>query len=418
MLLLFTDPKCAPCNALLPEIGTWQREHADRLTVAVVSRGDADANRAKSTEHGLKNVLLQQDREVSEAYQEAGTPGAVVVRPDGTIGSALAAGADAIRALVARTVGSKAAAHVPAPAVHPHVHSSNGDGTAAAATGRPSVVIGDPAPPVRLRDLKGRTVNLAGFRGSRTAVLFWNPGCGFCGQMLDDLKRWEADPPEGAPKVLIVSTGDAEANRAMGLRSTVVLEPAFEVGYSFGANGTPSAILVDEEGKIASELAVGGPAVLALLGAAQTQAVTNGGAPAGAKPGDPAPHVELPALDGRTMRLADFRGRDTLVLFWNPGCSFCARMLTDLRAWDADIPRAAPGLLVIATGTPETTREMRLRSPVLLDPDFSVASKFGANGTPMAVLVDAKGTIASDVVAGADAVLALARGETQAQERR
>jgi hypothetical protein len=50
-----------------------------------------------------------------------------------------------------------------------------------------------------------------------------------------------------------------------------------------------------------------------------------------------------------------------------------------------------------------------LRSPVLLDPDFKVAWTFGANGTPMAVLVDEEGQIASEVAAGAEAVLALAR---------
>jgi hypothetical protein len=38
------------------------------------------------------------------------------------------------------------------------------------------------------------------------------------------------------------------------------------VGRLFGATGTPMGVLVDAEGKIASELAVGAPAVLALAG--------------------------------------------------------------------------------------------------------------------------------------------------------
>ena len=54
---------------------------------------------------------------------------------------------------------------------------------------------------------------------------------------------------------------------------------------------------------------------------------------------------------------------------------------------------------------------MGLRSPVLLDQGFSVGSAFGASGTPSAVLVDAKGNIASDVAVGAQAVLALAQGD-------
>ena len=58
---------------------------------------------------------------------------------------------------------------------------------------------------------------------------------------------------------------------------------------------------------------------------------------------------------------------------------------------------------------------MRLRSPVVLDErGISVGSKFGAGGTPMAVLVDAEGKIASELAAGAPAVLELAirLGET------
>jgi len=90
--------------------------------------------------------------------------------------------------------------------------------------------------------------------------------------MLDDLKTLESDPPERAPEILVVSAGTAEDNRAMGLRSTVVLDQGFSVGSAFGASGTPSAVLVDSEGKVASEVAVGAPAVLGLAGASQTEA--------------------------------------------------------------------------------------------------------------------------------------------------
>jgi thiol-disulfide isomerase/thioredoxin len=112
--------------------------------------------------------------------------------------------------------------------------------------------------------------NLADFRGEKTLVLLWNPGCGLCQRMLDDLKRWEANPPEAAPNLLVVSAGTAEANTEMGLGSPVVLDEQFAIGSTFGASGTPSAVLVDEEGKVASELAVGAPAVLTLAGASQS----------------------------------------------------------------------------------------------------------------------------------------------------
>lgn len=70
----------------------------------------------------------------------------------------------------------------------------------------------------------------------------------------------------------------------------------------------------------------------------------------------------------------------------------------------------APKILVVSTGTIEENVTMGLRSPVVLDSTFATAQSFGATGTPMAVLVDARGNIASETVAGADMVLALARG--------
>src|SRR5919197_1557611 len=143
--------------------------------------------------------------------------------------------------------------------------AAGGSRKGAAAPAPPSgPAIGEPAPALALPDLTGKTVDLADFRGRPTLVLFWSPRCGFCQQMLDDLKAWEAHPPEGAPQLLVVSTGSVEENRAQGLRSPVVLDQSFAVGNAFGADGTPQAVLVDAEGRIASTLAAGAPDVLAL----------------------------------------------------------------------------------------------------------------------------------------------------------
>jgi len=416
VLLAFTDPNCVPCNALLPELGAWQRNHSATLLVVPVSRGTPDENRPKTAEHGLINVLLQEDREVAEAYEADGTPSAVVVRSDGTVGSPVAAGAEAIRALVARTVGGSAPPQAPAPATQATPAASpngsrNGAAAAEPAPAPPAVTlrVGDPAPAVRLRDLRGRTVNLAGFRGSETVVLFWDPGCGFCSQILEDVKAWEADPPEDAPKLLLVSTDSTEANEAMGLRSSVLLDSGFDVGNSFGAPGMPTAIRIDRDGRVASDLAVGGPQVLALLGleGAEPQAP-----PPAAARGDEAPGFELPNLDGSTVRLADYRGKEALLVFWNPGCGFCSRMVDDLNGWLGERPPDAPEVLLVSTGTPEANREMGIRTDaIVLDDAFTVGASFGASGTPMGILVDAEGRIASDVAGGAPAVLGLARGE-------
>jgi thiol-disulfide isomerase/thioredoxin len=102
--------------------------------------------------------------------------------------------------------------------------------------------MGEPAPELSLEDLEGNTVSLQDFRGKETLVLFWNPGCGFCQQMLPDIREWEKEMPEDAPGLLFVSAGTREANEVMGLDSPVVVDRNFAVGRAFGASGTPSAV--------------------------------------------------------------------------------------------------------------------------------------------------------------------------------
>jgi peroxiredoxin len=251
VLLLFTDPSCGPCSTLMPEVALWQREHAARLSVVLVSRGEVKKNRALKREHGVTHILLQKDREVATQYEAYGTPSAVLVRPDGTIGSPPASGADAITSLIASTVKPPQPAQIAPP--------------------RKVVQKGDPAPAFSLNDLDGKPVQSDDLRGKPSLLLFWNPGCGFCQRMLGQLKAWEASPPPDAPQLILISSGTVEDNRAMGIRSPILLDQGFSTGHAFGAGGTPSAILVDAKGKIASEVAIGAPDVLALAAAKQQQ---------------------------------------------------------------------------------------------------------------------------------------------------
>lgn len=101
LLLLFADPGCGPCRALLPEVKEWQDTLASNLIIVIISRGKQEDNMLEANAHGLQHVLLQKDYEIGDLYGVYGTPSAVFVRPDGTLGSTPAGGRDAIRGLVA-----------------------------------------------------------------------------------------------------------------------------------------------------------------------------------------------------------------------------------------------------------------------------------------------------------------------------
>jgi hypothetical protein len=174
VLLLFTDLNCGPCTSLLPEIGRWQHRHAEKLTISLIRRGTPEENRTKSSERGVISVLLQEDWEVSEAYQVNGIPSAVLVNPEGTIGSPLAAGPEAVKALVRQTVGAPDQEELPVQPTAPQSASQRTPGLelpmqptaqgepcpncgkvhAAAPTVTAGREIGEPAPELRLADLE------------------------------------------------------------------------------------------------------------------------------------------------------------------------------------------------------------------------------------------------------------------------
>ncbi len=237
VLLVFSDANCAACEALLPDVAMWQRAHGARLTVAIIASGSVDASRAKAAAHGLAHVLVQdQARAVSELFKVRVTPSAVLVK-DGVVASATAEGPDAIRDLVfGLTLPDR-------------------------------VSRGGAAPSLQLRDLDGQSLDIAAAPGRTRALLFWNPTCGYCSAMLKDLQSWERVKPRTAPELVVVSAGSIDANRDQRFRSRVVIDPVFGAAKVFGASGTPSAVIIDEQGRVASDVAVGAPAVLSLLGA-------------------------------------------------------------------------------------------------------------------------------------------------------
>lgn len=129
VLLVFADPECLVCDELLPEVAAWQARKASSLSVAIVSEGTPAANADKMRAYGDGGrVFLQRDREILEAYRVEGSPSAVLVNPDGTIGSTVAGGAAEIRELVTRTAIQPAATAARTRAATPGSRTPNATG--------------------------------------------------------------------------------------------------------------------------------------------------------------------------------------------------------------------------------------------------------------------------------------------------
>jgi uncharacterized membrane protein YphA (DoxX/SURF4 family)/thiol-disulfide isomerase/thioredoxin len=121
--------------------------------------------------------------------------------------------------------------------------------------------------PVHLfESLNGETIDLRRSE-RRTLLLFWTPDCAPCQYMLPRLRAWESAPPEGAPQLVIVADGSAEAQRSAGLQSPISLDPSSRIFRAFGVPGRPAAVVIDHGTTFNSAPILGAPAILAALGA-------------------------------------------------------------------------------------------------------------------------------------------------------
>ena len=106
VLLVFSDPHCAPCDALAPRLTDLELRHrGDGLALMMVSRGDVAENRRKADQHGFGfPVVLQRRWEVSKEFGIFATPVAFLIGPDGVIVRDVGIGMDGIMALAGEPV--------------------------------------------------------------------------------------------------------------------------------------------------------------------------------------------------------------------------------------------------------------------------------------------------------------------------
>ncbi len=251
VMFLYVSPSCRPCEALVPEIVGWQEELRGRVKFALITSGNAKDNRAKFGDK-FDLMLVQQERELSDLIGAKWTPTAVLMGADGRIASHAAAGDVAIRELVATIKKDDPAREF--------AYYTNGNGTAQ------TLKIGESVPEIDVTDIAGRELTADDLKGKQTLVAFWSTGCGHCANMLPELREWDSSKGDDEPNLIVFSDGDEEMLKDFGLRSPVVLDEGHRTAGTLGMWGTPSAILVNEDGVIITETAIGAANIWSLIG--------------------------------------------------------------------------------------------------------------------------------------------------------
>ncbi len=122
--------------------------------------------------------------------------------------------------------------------------------------------------------------------------------------------------------------------------------------------------------------------------------------------GEKAPEFALKDVDGKTVKLSDFKGKTVVLEWFNPECPYVkkshtvgslvttAKKITDKGTVWLAINSGAPGKQ--GTGADknrEAAKTFKMEHPVLLDESGAAGKAYGATNTPHMFVIDASGKI-------------------------
>jgi peroxiredoxin len=131
------------------------------------------------------------------------------------------------------------------------------------------------APPFRLPTPAGGEIALEAYRGRRLLLVFSDPKCRPCRELMPELEALHKRTPD--IEVLVISRGDIGAVKAEfaehPVSFPVAVQKRWEISRRYAMFATPIGYLIDEAGLIAGDVASGAEAILVLLASSQLLAL-------------------------------------------------------------------------------------------------------------------------------------------------
>jgi thioredoxin-dependent peroxiredoxin len=104
------------------------------------------------------------------------------------------------------------------------------------------------------------------------------------------------------------------------------------------------------------------------------------------KPGDPAPNFSMPGSDGKTHSLADYKGKQAVVIAWFPKAftGGCTKECKSMREYGDKLRGFDVAYFTASCDTPDLNKQfaesLELDYPILSDPTKQNATDFGVLG--------------------------------------
>ncbi|WP_330251313.1 redoxin domain-containing protein [Nocardia sp. NBC_00565] len=167
------------------------------------------------------------------------------------------------------------------------------DAQALSTLGAEGLPVGAVAPEFQLLDVAGDRTSLESLlaQGRNVLLVFIHPGCEMCAALARELPRWHARTRQSLT-IVLVGNGDAAEHAAWGREVEVgdipvLVQQGNEAALRYRVRGTPSAVLIDADGRMAAPVARGAIATRELIMSTKTvvrlQTPECNGTPAGAR---------------------------------------------------------------------------------------------------------------------------------------
>jgi peroxiredoxin len=264
VMLVHWSPGCGFCDAIAPDLAKAVPELRRHNTeLVLVTAGDRETNGALAREYGFDCAMLLEDSvHAVEGFSGIGTPAAYLLDEEGRGARGLVVGADKVPELLDDALAAPRDLSLSKRPVKMRPLSES-------RLERDGLRPGARAPAFTLPTIDGRTVALDAYRGRRLLIVFSDPECGPCEQLLPELAARHERARESGLEFVMVSRGDAEDNRrkstAYGVAFPVGLQRGWRLSKEYGIFATPVGFLIDADGVITRPVAKGPEAIVALL---------------------------------------------------------------------------------------------------------------------------------------------------------